>query len=247
MLRRTFLACVLLLALVVSTASAQVSFDTAAQTGASSVTTKTTSMTVAANSNRVLIGMMLMKSAAPTTITMTWNGTSMTQIGSPVVDGLSAYRIYVFGLIAPATGTQNLVGTITGVTATTMVVAGWSFYNADQTTGWNNQTSNTGNSTTGSVAITTSSGDAVAAGMVDNNGSLTPTTSGATSDFEQRAFDGNYRGAHQLSTGATETPTWTSINATNITWAAIGVNVIQASGGGGGTPSGHKTLTGAGR
>lgn len=212
-----------------------VAFDTSGQNGNSGSTTLTgVAITIGANANRVLVVFVMVKSgSAPSSVTVDLSGTNVPAVaGGPFVDGTGFYRIYAFSLIAPGTGAKNLNVTVSGVTPTTLVCGGFSFYNADQSTGVSNLTSNTGSSTTASVAVTTSSGNAVAAVAADNNGTSTPTVSGATSDFEQRAFDGNYHGAHQLSTGATETPTWTGINASAVDWVAAGINVIAAAGAG---------------
>lgn len=91
-------------------------------------TTTTTSFIVGSNSNRVLIVTINTNTSGATCSGITYNGVAMTLVDS-ISQGSNGF-LYSFILIAPATGTHNLVAT---VSAGTPQIAIWSFYNAAQT------------------------------------------------------------------------------------------------------------------
>jgi hypothetical protein len=158
---------------------------------------------------------------------MTWNGVSMTQIGTIQTPG--AREIWLFGLIAPATGAQTISASFTGGAGTDVVLGGLSFFDADQTTGWQNFSTNTGTGTSTSVTVTTANGNALAGGIPDDNGSSTTITSG-TQDWDERALNGNYGGAHKLTTSGSDSLAATLGSSVGWAWAAV--DVIAFGGGG---------------
>lgn len=72
----------------------------------------TVAFTVSANANPALVVSCMLRSG--TTISMTYAGVSMTQIGTVGGDGSGTDVNYYFGLIGPATGTNNIVITHNG-------------------------------------------------------------------------------------------------------------------------------------
>ena len=204
------------------------SFDVKAESGiggGSSVVN--TPITIAANSGRVLIaGVGVFNAAAPTTITCKLGAVSMTQITSST-DTSGNVRVYLFGLKNPNSGASTIQAVV-NVAPSGLVAAGWSWFNADSTVGWNNSTFASGTSTSATLTITTNNGDAVVAMAADNNGTTTPTISNLTSDFEDRAFNGNYHGGHALSSAASIAAAWNGLNATGVGWTMAGVNIPQS-------------------
>lgn len=183
------------------------------------------------NSNRVLIGIVgfddsvtVSTAAGLTPVTMTWGGVSMTAIGAGL-DTPGGFSVFLFGLIAPAIGAQTL-NVAWSVDSNSLALGGISVYNADQTTGWQNATTNTGTSTSATIAVPFSTGNAVVVGRTDDNGSSAVIAAG-TQDWDERSLNGNYGGAHNLSSG---TVTWTL--GSSVGWAMAGVEVIAASAGG---------------
>jgi hypothetical protein len=213
---------------------AAVSLDTKFEKGGNSASpfsyvsnAGTVAGSVGANSNRCLIGYAGFRTITPTSIAMTWAGTSMTQIGTTLSDGTDS--IALFGLIAPATGAQTLSVSWTGGTSNPVVLGAVSLFNCDQTTGWQNNTSATGTGTSASITITTTSGDMAIAGHVNNNATGTSIATG-TSDWTETAFNGNYAQAHNAASGASTAVAWTL--GSSVAWANIGVDVMQFSSGG---------------
>lgn len=246
------LALAVLLALCcVHPAAAAVSFDCFFEDGASSQASPftvtsgsaTTACTLAANANRVLIVAFISRTDAVGTVTATWDGVTMDVIGTANPAG-SLGLIRLFGLKNPNAGSKALVATWSG-SADTITMHGWSLYNADQTTGYQNFASNTATSTALSTgAITSTSGNMVVAAAFDDNASGGTFSGGATSDLRDGRFDGNYHGAHQASAGASVTMTGTL--GAMVFWLTGGVDVIAFSGGGGATCHGKMGLLGTG-
>lgn len=90
----------------------------------SAVSNQTQSFTVASNSNRGLL-ISVISTAAPSGIT--YNSIAMTLVTSSALSG-GSNSLYVYKLIAPSTGTNNIVVTGTGING----ISGASYYNVDQ-------------------------------------------------------------------------------------------------------------------
>jgi hypothetical protein len=183
--------------------------------------------TVGNNANRVLIGYVAFRTLVtePSAVAMTWNSVSMTQIGSKVNFGGSPYAIWVFGLIAPATGAQTISTSWTGGNVDSVALGAVSLYNGDQTTGWQNSGSDTGTSTAPSSSVTTANGNAVVVCHGNDNASSTVINQG-TSAWIEGALNGNYAMAYKLSTTTPETVSWTL--GSSVAWGNFKVDVIKA-------------------
>lgn len=179
--------------------------------------------TIGSNSSRVLIVVLGFRVTGLTSVAASWDGVSMTAIGD-VTAPSSTGRTYMFGLINPSTGNKTLLASWAGA-ASDVSLGGISVYNADQSTGWSNFNSATATSATMSVSITTASGDMAVGGAFDNNSSSATITAG-TSDWNERALDGNYQGAHNAASGSSAALSWTL--GSSKAWGAAGVRVLQA-------------------
>jgi hypothetical protein len=226
-----------------SSAQAAVTFDCKFEKGASGQTSPfafassagTVTCTPAATSNRVLIAVLALRGVSSSAVGVTWNGVSMTSIGSASNTAGGQFDLYMFGLINPASGSQTISASWTGGSATA-VLAAWMLSDADQTTGWQNFAANSGTCvglsagcmTSGSVA--SASGNMVVTGGADNDASSTTINAG-TSDWNERSFTGNYNGGHIASSGASSTVSWSL--GTNVDWGVLSTDVIAFSGGGG--------------
>jgi hypothetical protein len=111
-------------------------------------------MTVVNNSNRVLIACVSSYGSAPTITGVTWNGDAMTAVpNSESYQSGSNNRTQIYYIIAPDTGTHNIVASFSG--SATCGIGGMSFYNVNQTTpvGAGNTSSATSTATS-SLALT---------------------------------------------------------------------------------------------
>lgn len=200
---------------------------------------RTVSVTVVANANRVVIGA-LFGSGSHGTTTATFAGNTMLSLGVVVTGTGRPYELFALkGDASIPTGAQTFSATYTSVPAVSGVGV-WVFDGADQTTGWQNPTTNSGTTTPSTITITSANGNMVCAGEVDDN-SVGRTLTAGISDWTETAFDGNYLGSHAASSGASTTLSWTN---TNVSWAMNGVDII-ATGGAACTPT--MTLLGVGR
>ncbi len=175
---------------------------------------------IGSNSNRCVV-FVVGSSATLTSPAVTWNGVSATSIGSSTVGG--SYSVYLFGLVNPASGSQTVSLSWSGGTTPTIVLGGISVYNANQSTCWQNFTSNTGlASTTATVTVTSTSGHIVVGGRADANATSATITSG-TQDYDERCCNGNYGAGHLVASGSTGAITWTLGSAQD--WAMAGVDL----------------------
>lgn len=184
---------------------------------------------VGSNSNRVLIGVACFFTTLANvgTVSMTWDGVSMPQIGVGL-DVAGIISVFLFGRIAPNTGAKTIQVSWTGSEATNPQILGAvSVYNADQATGWNNNITNTGTSTAMTVTVTTTNGDMAIAGAADNNSAGSAPINHGTQDWQDRAFNGNYYGGRNPAVGASTQIDWTL--GTSVQWGIAGVNVLQAA------------------
>ena len=199
----------------------------AAQTSPFSFTSGSASNpgSVGANSNRILIAMAGFSSPGSVSApAMTWDGVSMTQIGTQ--SSGSVGEIYVFGLIGPATGSKVLAVSWTG-TATDVSLGAVSVFNADQSTGWQNTGSDTATGTSASSTVTSANGNMAVVGHTNANASSTTINTG-TSAYVETALNGNYALGYSASSGASTVVAWTL--GSSVEWHNFKLDVIAASG-----------------
>lgn len=120
-----------------------------------------TNMTVGSAANMVLVVAFCVSGTDPGALAITWNGVAMTQLAE-VNQGDSTSTIVLFGLLNPAPGTQTLAGSWTN--ARDFCVAAVSFSGVNTTSigaAFPTTATNTGNSSTASVTVASTSGDRV--------------------------------------------------------------------------------------
>lgn len=242
MLRRIPFALLLVL-LTAQAAAAAIALDIAEEhngqtvspasfTSTGSVSASATVMVVFADFNATV--------ATMATVTATWDGVSMTAIGTGV-DIAGGTSIWMFALKSPASGTKVLSMSWTGGGNPQRYLGFVTFTGSDTAgAGFNGATSGTGSGTTINAVVTTTSGDMAVAGMGNTAGGIA-VVAGTTSDWIDEALTPNAGEAHKPAVGASTTVAWT---AGSSAWAYIGVNVQQPGAGGAATP--QRTTTGAG-
>lgn len=154
--------------------------------------TTSTSVTVAANSNRLLlVSYTTYQGGGPSAVT--WNGTSLTKIVEKV--GSFSEQCSIWGLVAPAAGTFTLA--VTGM-GNWSCVGIYSLYNCAQSLPTNFTTAG-GSSSTASVSLTTLNNNSWVVACIEAEPTITMTTSGGTEDFNQQgASFQNGEGQHIL-------------------------------------------------
>lgn len=137
-------------------------------------TNTTEAFTVSSGSNRFLLLSITCRGGSITSVTYGVQG--MTQLGTIGGHVNAGDTEYLFGLIAPASGSNNVAIVHTG-TAVFWVVA--EYNGVDQTTATESVTTNSGTgASTPSVTVTPTKSDWIVMGMWQNNGS--PTADGNT-------------------------------------------------------------------
>jgi hypothetical protein len=171
--------------------------------------------------NRVLIVGAQIGSATDNA-TCTYNGTSMTKY---VFFGGGTIQVVLFSLVAPDTGTHDIVLSRTG----NAYIGGGavSFTGADQTTPLENSNSASATTSSPTVDITCSAGQYIIDTVIKVSGSGTPTSGQGTNAEAQLSASNLSGGCHYIAYSATpQTMSWScggSANNSRILGAAVRV------------------------
>ena len=158
-------------------------------------------------------------------------------------------RSELFGLIAPATGANNVV--ITAAASQGSIAGGGESVNeADQTTGWGTAATNSAPTDTASTVTVTSATNELVVDNVAGGDQTTQTATvgaGQTERWDSSGVDLNGFAIGSTKAGAASVVmSWTLNNAAG--WASVGVSIKEAAAGGGGAggPVGYRNLLGVG-
>jgi hypothetical protein len=206
--------------------------------GATTVTTS--GYTVSAGSNLAIFGI-LTTSQDVSSVTMTWNGVSLTRIGTGISNN---GRVEMFVLVNPATGTQTFTANWT--TSSSAVLGLVTFSGVDQTTPYisADTATNTGTGATASVSVTSSANGATVAASGFNSATASVTATNQTTLWTNNATT-TPTGASYALGGSSNSHTFTVDRS--VSWPAMGIHVNEVGGGGGGSTAHTLTLTGVGK
>lgn len=182
--------------------------------------------------NRLLVVWVSYFDSADAPTGATYNGVAMTAIPSSTAAN-GNYKIAGFYLIAPATGTNNIVVSFSGAMSD-MGAGAVSFTDAHQTTPLGTAVTATGTNTTPSVTVTTSAGEIVVDGLVIVHGGTLTVDGSQTQRWNSIASNGfqKYAGSTETAAGASTPMNWS--NSSSQQWA-IGAVPIKPVAAGGGT------------
>lgn len=182
-------------------------------------------------SNRLLIVWVSYFDSADTPTGATYNGVAMTAIPSSTAAN-GNYKIAGFYLIAPATGTNNVVVSFSG-DMSDMGAGAVSLTDAHQTVPLGTAVTATGTNTTPSVTVSTSAGEIVVDGLVIVHGGTLTVDGSQTQRWNSIASNGfeKYAGSTETASGASTAMSWG--NSSSQAWAQGAVPVKPVSGGGG--------------
>lgn len=222
-----------------------IAFDAASSsnTGAGQAGSLTWSHTVSSGNNRILIvGVSIRNSSSQTVGSVTYGGTGLTFVGA-TTNSTNA-RVEIWRLLAPATGTNNIVVTLAASANGRFVGAAASFTEVDQTTPLGPYFSNTGNTATPTVNVTSVAQnelviDTIANNTLDTSVALPCVGGGQTQLWNNRTTNGsssnNTPGAGSTEPGpaggGTVTMSWTlqgCSGGTNRQWATGAVAIKPA-------------------
>ncbi len=183
------------------------------------------------------IGSPLSGNTSARVISVTYNGVAMQQVGFQVSSDM-AQAVEIFRLVAPSTGTHNVVVMFNPIIVFQVVGGSTSFTGVSQTTPNGVFTSAFGNNNAPTVSV----GDAVNGDVVLDALGVPPSANNAvvganqTERYNGRTFFNNSydlgAGSTEPGTAATETMSWTTTNVSNWALAAVAVkqSIITAAG-----------------
>ncbi len=220
------LAVLLLILFGVRDAAAQaITFDSASNTAGNAVSSLTWSHTVGAGNDRILIvGVSIRGNGTVTSVT--YGAQTFTSAGTVANGGTNSAEIWT--LVAPATGTANIVVTLSA--SKDFVAGASSFSNVDPTTPYGAFFSTTGNTSPISLAVTSAVGEVVIDTVMTNGdvGTLT-AAAGQTERWNNLtgANPSNARGAGSTKAGAASvTMTWTMGSGKSFSIGAISLKPV---------------------
>ena len=161
---------------------------------------RTWSHTVGAGLNRILIVGVSLNNGAGNVNSVTYGGTALVRIGSRTDGGLNT-KIEIWKLVAPASGTANIVVTLSA--AKRIVAGSVSFTGVDQTTPNGAFASNVGANATATVNVTSATGELVIDTFA-TQGDSGPATVGGGQTQRWNRNTGTNDGNEVLGGGSTE-------------------------------------------
>jgi hypothetical protein len=211
--------------------------------GATQDRLESASVTIAANTDRVLMVGVLSGAGTPVDPSaVRWGGsggTALTQVGATVDCGANV-KLSLWRLIAP-NATTSTIHVTWGSSQDERAIVAACYDGVDQTTPLRASSSATGHSTTPSINATSVSGDWVvdAIGFLDTGGGAQTIAVGAnqTSHGEVEGANLTYEAlghSHEVATGVSTTMSWTTSGGA-VDWGIIAAALIPSTGGGGGS------------
>ena len=200
--------------------------STYSTTGTTKVSPATVSHTVSGSNRLLLVGVTLWPSTLNDTVTsVTWNGTSLTKITHAQAG--TSIRTELWKLLAPATGTYNIV--VTFSRALNLVPsAQFHLLGVNQSDPYRTASTGTGTSTSASTTVASATGEVVLS--VAGAGTANYNFTSFSGDNERwNLSSATYpKGAGGTTAGAASV-TATHGLANNNSWAIIGLPIKQAS------------------
>lgn len=202
----------------------------AAGAAAAASASLTWSHTVGAGANRLLVVDVAVGASGDTGITLgvTFNGVPMTSVAKVHSNNSNQGYVERFQLVAPATGTFNVVVTVTGGTPD-LEGGSVSCSDVNQTTPLQNIVTAFGSSATPSIAVTSAVGNMVIDAVV-NGGAIASSLQTSRWIQNQNGLTAGGNGASSTADGAASVTMSYAVAAD--WWAIIGADIVAAAGGG---------------
>jgi prepilin-type N-terminal cleavage/methylation domain-containing protein len=192
--------------------------------------------TVAGSDRLMLVGVSINNDGYESVSSVTWKGTENLTRVDYVANGDDA-RAEIWRLVAPSTGTGNVVVTFDDALEREAVVGVVTFTGVDQSTPLGTFVSATGNSSSPATVNVSSAEGELVFGVVSAEYNSLTTDPSQTEHWNTRILgDGNTNGAGSTKAGAAPTVqiSWT-INPDYNHWVVGGVSIKPSSGSGGGS------------
>jgi len=203
--------------------------EDAISTGAvpSETTSGTVSHTTALGDDRLmLVGISFGGNQGNSVSSVTYNGTNLTLVDAQ--NNGSTSRVEIWSLVAPDTGTHNVVVTVNGTSHKAANIAVMTFTDVNQVTPVGAFSSATGGSTTASTTVTSAVDEVVFGVVASTKSSDVSFTPGSGQTEKWDLFEGIANSSGTIEAGAASVVTsWTMSDA--VDWAAAGVSIKPAN------------------
>ncbi|MCA9160355.1 MAG: DNRLRE domain-containing protein, partial [Planctomycetales bacterium] len=199
---------------------AGVAIDAASSGTAVNATGVTFSHTVSGTNRLLLVSVATEPTASEGVSSVTYNGTSLSFVGSRLHAALNV-RIETWALVAPATGTHNVVITLSAQSKA-IAAGAVSFTGVDQSTPLGAYASAEGDSSTATVNVASANGELVYGFAGVRKG--TDATPGAGQTEQTDVKTGNIEGVGSTEAGAASVVTSWSLDVSD-KWIASGVSI----------------------
>ena len=206
-----------------------------ATAGATGITIS--SYTVAGSDRLMLVGVSIMNAAEDEPLdppgeavsSITWSGTNLELVGSRITTDTDDGRIEIWKLLAPATGTGNVVINFNRAITQEAVAGVVTFTGVDQADPLGNFASNAGDDTTSAtVNIPSASGDTVFGVICAEYEPLT-ASSGQTEHWNASVSGTHAAGGTAVAASSSATMSWSLNPGTSNHWAIGGVSIKTKS------------------
>lgn len=224
------LGCALCVGLSVTSVDAQPAFaGTPSSSTAPSTNTRTFAHTVGSGNDRLLIVHAVQwNSGVGTVSSVTYNGVALTQISGAAITFSTNFRSEGWYLIAPDVGTFNVV--VTWSASQTMVSAtALNYTGVHQSNPFGTAATNSGNSTTPTVDVTSAAGELVFAGLFVNS---TISSTAGTGQTERYDFSNSLPSSQAGSDEAGAATVTMNHTVTSNVWGMWGVSLKPPAAGG---------------
>jgi hypothetical protein len=176
-----------------------VAVDTASSGTVNNQTSLTIAHTTSGTNRLMLVGVSTLPNGT-TVGSVTYDGINLTRVGFEEPSA-GHTRVEIWALVAPSTGTHDVVVNLTGTTYQGAVVGVMTFTGVNQTNPLLNFATASGNSTTASVTLTSQANDLVFGVVHSHIGSTVVPGAGQTEYWNQ--FIGQSNGSGTIEAGAT--------------------------------------------
>jgi len=174
-----------------------------------------------AGSNRLMLVGVSMEPGGQSVDTITYNGVSLTLVGSQLDSGGKA-RVEIWQLLAPDEGTSDVIVNLTNTGHKGVAVGVTSFNGVNQTTPVLGFSSDTGNSALASTTVSSATDDLVFGVVAVEKGTIASTPEPGQDEHWEIDINNTY-GNGTTKAGAATVTSWWNINASK--WSAAAVSI----------------------
>jgi VCBS repeat-containing protein len=184
----------------------------------------TFSHTTSGSDRLLLVGISFGQDNGETVTSVTHNGTNLTKLGSIDNSDNASARVEIWSLVAPTTGTHNVVVNLSGVSHIGAVIGAISFTGVEQSAPLGAFAGAQGNSNAPSVTVTSAANELVFGIAAYEDSNSADFTEGAGQTEQWNLFQAKANGTASTEAGAASVvSSWTI--PSSFKWAAAGVSV----------------------